>query len=113
MRQAEANVKRYSTATYSIDRAELFALRDDKLLPLRTFIYFALRLDYPKGGISNKVELAEFCNRWRISQYDFLSATASLGKKGIVHIKTQSLEIETPSRSDRIAKLEQALKEQP
>jgi hypothetical protein len=35
MRQAEANVKRYSTATYSIDRAELFALRDDKLLPLR------------------------------------------------------------------------------
>jgi hypothetical protein len=40
MRQAEANVKRYSTATYSIDRAELFALRDDKLLPLRTFIYF-------------------------------------------------------------------------
>jgi hypothetical protein len=33
-------------------------------------------------------------------------------KKGIVHLKTQSLEIETPSRSDRITKLEQALKEQ-
>lgn len=93
---------------YIIDRNELRALRMDGLLPIKTYIYFALSLDYPKDSDAD-IDAEEFCDRWKVSIQEFLVATAALTRKGIIHLKTKRLTIQTSSRQSRIAALEKAV----
>lgn len=109
MRQAQAKAKKYSTAIYQIDRAELLELWADSLLPVRSYIYFALKLEYPGGVPDGGLDIETFCQDWEVSAAQFLGAIASLGRKGIIQIRTKRLDLETLSRKQRIAALEQSV----
>lgn len=92
----------------TLDRNELWELKVDGILPVRSYVLLALRLDYPDG--LNKIDVGEFCGRWRIQGYEFLAAMASLGKKGLIDLKTQEVEIQTFTRAQRMQLLEKAVK---
>lgn len=112
MRQAEDRAKKYEKAALVIDREELLGLKADGLLPVRTYIYLALRLDYPNGAPRNGIDVYEFCTSWAVNQGDLLAAIGRLSKKGIVVLRGEKLVIETRTRAERIAAMEAALKEE-
>lgn len=90
-----------------VDRDELLGLKIEGLVSLRTYIYFALRID----GISTSLQslnMPGFCDRWGVSEVDVISAIASLSKKGIV--KTVfSVKAQAMTHKERLDGMEKSL----
>ncbi len=69
---------------YLLDREELLRVRSLKLLTSdRDYIFFALQNDSP-GKLAPAINVADFCDRWEISDGDLYKALGDLRKKGIV-----------------------------
>lgn len=111
MKQAEVRAEKYKKAALVIDREELLGLKADGLLPVKTYIYLALRLDYPDGIPRSGIDVFEFCTSWAVNQGDLLAAIGRLSKKGIVVLRSEKLSIKTRTRAERIAAMEAALNE--
>lgn len=93
-----------------VDEKELKGLRADGLMPLRTYIYFAMRID----GVTDNpktVDLLAFCDRWAVTKEDLLSAVASLSKKGCIYVDISKLTTSVFTHEDRLSRLESAVKE--
>jgi hypothetical protein len=109
LRVAEARMQKYATATYSVTRSELMDLRADGLLPVRTYIFFALKIDFPDQLPVHGLDMAEFCECWQVTQAELMSAIGGLARKGIVYLKIKNIDMEVVSRKQRLAQLEKSL----
>lgn len=94
-----------------LDRDELMALKAEKLLPLKTYVYLAFLID--KANVKAKVvQTQAFCAKWGISKQDFLIAIAQLEKKGLIQAGINSFmnEVKTPQekRQDVINSMKEA-----
>ncbi|MGL5061897.1 MAG: hypothetical protein ACRC62_18155 [Microcoleus sp.] len=87
-----------------LDRNELMGLKAEGLIPLRGYIYCALRID----GLTRQIKplkMFDFCQRWGLTETDVIAAIANLGKKGIVKIKV-NVEAQAITHDDRIKEME-------
>ncbi len=92
-----------------LDRNELMGLKAEGLIPLRGYIYCALRID----GLTNQIKplkMFEFCQRWGLTETDVIAAIANLGKKGIVKIRVK-VEAQAITHDDRIKAMEVAARD--
>lgn len=91
---------------YMVTRSELLMLREEGILSLKAYMYFALSLDYPEGAMESGINIAAFCYRWEIHQSDFLTGIAFLSKKGVIGLRTNALQFESVDRAERRTKVE-------
>ncbi|MBD1848241.1 hypothetical protein H6F89_33820 [Cyanobacteria bacterium FACHB-63] len=68
----------------SLDRDELLRIRSLKLATSdRDHVFFALQIDY-LGKLTPAIDVAAFCDRWKLDEGDLYKALGDLRKKGIV-----------------------------
>lgn len=80
--------------SYVLDRDELLRIRNLKLLTSgRDYVFFALQIDYP-GKLNPAIDVADFCNRWELTDGDLYKALGDLRKKGIVVSISSQLNLE-------------------
>lgn len=94
-----------------LDEKELKGLKIEGLIPVRTYIYLALRID----GLTDQVKplkMAKFCARWSVTEADVIIAIASLSKKGIVKISA-TVSAQAMSHEERISTMEEDYATQP
>lgn len=90
-----------------VDEKELKGLRADGLLTARSYVYLALRIE----GVTQsgtKVKIDQFCQRWQISKEDFISAAASLSKKGCIYLDMKEIATQLFTHDDRVEMMERA-----
>jgi hypothetical protein len=77
---------------------DLLNFRLSKILPLKAFVYLALRIEGYKSNIET-LDVAVFCNRWGLSQAEFFNTIAVLSKKGFVDwdIAGVKIDLSTPT----------------
>jgi hypothetical protein len=95
-----------------IDKEELVGLKQDGLASLRLYVYMALRID----GVTDSmqaVDIQDFCKAWAIQPEDFMSAIASLSKKGVVKINVPQFNAQAVTHKERIQAMEAAYESAP
>jgi hypothetical protein len=88
-----------------LDEAELKGLRAEGLPSIRFYIYMALRIDGVSGSMRS-VQISEFCKKWAVTQEEFITAIASLSKKGLVSMRLNGLEAQTITHKERLDLME-------
>lgn len=91
-----------------IDEQELKGLRAEGLTTMRFYVYMALRVDGIQGSMK-AVQIPTFCQRWALSLEDFISAIASLSKKGIVVMDLKGLDAQAITHKERIESMEKGI----
>ncbi|MBW4474308.1 MAG: hypothetical protein KME45_28635 [Stenomitos rutilans HA7619-LM2] len=82
---------------YTLNREELFRIRELKLLTSdHDYIFFALQLDFP-GKLNPKIDVHAFCNRWELDEGDLYKALGELRKKGVVVSIASQISLQMPS----------------
>ncbi len=82
---------------YTLNREELFRIRDLKLLTSdRDYIFFALQLDFP-GKLNPKIDVDAFCDRWELDEGDLYKALNEIRKKGLVVSITSQISLQIRS----------------
>jgi hypothetical protein len=83
-----------SAPDYRLDREELLRIRNLKLLTSdRDYVFFALQIDYPRK-LNPAIDVAAFCDRWKLTDGDLYKALGDLRKKGIVVSISSRLDLE-------------------
>jgi hypothetical protein len=90
-----------------MDEAELKGLRAEGLISMRFYVYMALRIDGISGAMKT-VQILGFCQKWAVTQEEFITAIASLSKKGIVSMRLNGLEAQAITHKERLENLEKA-----
>lgn len=90
-----------------VDRDELLGLKAEGLIPIRTYVYLALRIDNVTEQLK-PLDIRKFSKRWCLAIEDVISALASLSKKGIVVVDVQKLMAQTLTHQERKAAMEKA-----
>jgi len=90
-----------------IDRDELLGLKIEGLVSLRSYVYFALRIDGVASELKS-LDLAAFCDRWSVNEADVVGAIASLSKKGIVR-SVFRVDAQAVTHKERVAAMEESL----
>jgi hypothetical protein len=106
MLKVTPNGSSHQSTEYMITRSELFMLREEGVISTKAYVYFALSLDYPEGPPKTGLNIAAFCWRWEICEADFLNGIAFLARKGILTLKTNSLQMDSADRAERRTKAE-------
>jgi len=109
-RHAESIKERQAKASKTgiwIDEMELKGQKSEGLISLRYYVYLALRIDGVSGSIK-KVEPSIFCKKWAISREDFITAIASLSKKGVLVMNVKDIEAQALSHKERLENMEVA-----
>ena len=95
---------------YVVDEKELFGLKAMGLVPARTYVYLALRIDgYQKAMQS--IDPQKFCEKWGLSRNDFLIAIAGLNKKGVVDIEVANIDVKAYSHEEKQEHAKRAINE--
>ena len=103
--KAESPIAPTLSTQIIFDEKELKGLKIEGLIPVRTYIYLALRID----GLTDQVKplkMAKFCARWSVIEADVIMAIASLSKKGIVRISV-TVSAQAMSHEERISAMEE------
>jgi hypothetical protein len=90
-----------------MDEAELKGLRAEGLISMRFYVYMALRIDGIAGSMKS-VQILEFCQKWAVTQEEFITEIAALSKKGIVSMRLSGLEAQAITHKERLKNMEKA-----
>jgi len=83
-----------------LSKNDLIDLRQDKMMPLKLFIYLALTME-GFTGCTKELDVKGFCDRWAIMREDLISTVAALSKRGIIQIDVESIATRAYSRAER------------
>jgi hypothetical protein len=90
-----------------MDEGELKGLRAEGLISMRFYVYMGLRIDGIAGSMKS-VQILEFCQKWAVTQEEFITAIAALSKKGIVSMRLSGLEAQAMTHKERLENMEKA-----
>lgn len=95
-----------------VDRNELIGLKTEGMISLRFYVYMALRIEGVTGSLK-WVEVETFCKKWAIRSEDFIVATASLSKKGVVRMDVSRFKAQAVTHKERVQSMEVAYESTP
>jgi hypothetical protein len=90
-----------------VDRDELFGLKAEGLVSLRTYVYLALRIE-GVGSNLKCLDLTAFAFRWNLQREDCIAAIAQLAKKGIVSMDVKQLMTAAYTHVERVQAMERS-----
>ncbi|GAC1457974.1 MAG: hypothetical protein NVSMB70_02170 [Chamaesiphon sp.] len=78
--------------SYELDRDELIRLRDIGLMPMKLFVFLAIKMSF---GDSPSINIETFCEDWEIeNEADFHAAIAQLHKKRLLEPVARQLKLQ-------------------
>lgn len=89
-----------------LDYDELVGLKAEGLIPVRTYIYLAMRIEGMTEAIQS-LDVLKLCKKYGVSETDLIAAIASLSKKGIVKAQFE-ISAKAITHADRVAEMEAA-----
>ena len=84
---------------YALQREELIALKQTKLINNAAYVHFALRIENPFCDRPMEIVAKDFAQRWKIPEVSFYKAIAKLKEADTINIKSGTVVIEWVSEA--------------